>query len=351
VNKGNSINNTLVDYLQYERVPAKDEYGNTRAFMYYGIRYRRDDLRGIPLISVCMETTKQLEQYKEATVQTAVERAKVAFTIEHELGAIGTNPFEGNLARGFGMPLSINSDIPVDINGQHLADTFAATTGKQAINMPVGAKVKNQGLTPDIKFKDFYDPMLAIVFAALEIPYEVAMMMFGSNYSASRAAIKDWEHTLEVRRQMRIQGPYQKVFDVFFLCSILTGELQAPGYLEAFQKKNRYVMIAYTTAKWMGDRVPNIDELKEVKATRELLGAGSEHMTLITIEDAIERHSGGEFDDVTTQYSEELDKGEELGLDRVEINKETLLTPDGDPLIEKKEVKPMAKPAKKKDEK
>ena len=323
VYKGGGINSGVVDYLSYERVPARDKYGNLRAFMYYGIRYRIDDIRGIPLIAVCMETTKQLELYKEATVQGAVERAKIAFTIEHELGAIGLNPFEANMARGFGNPIG-TTDIPKDINGQAMADQFAVTTGKQVVNMSPGSKVKNQGLNQDIHFGEFYDTALSIIFAALEIPKEVALMMFGSNYSASRAAIKDWEHTLEVRRESRIQKPYQNTFEVWFLCMILKFKIQAPGYLEAFQTKNMFAMEAYTSAKWIGDRVPDIDALKEAKATRTLLPAGSEHMPLITVEDAIERHSNTEFRNTTTQYADELRFADEQGIEKVELNKEVI---------------------------
>lgn len=323
VNRVNSIYNGFVDYMNYERIPAKDKYGNIRAFMYYGDRYRIDDLRGIPLIAVCMQTTKQLDDYKEATVEGAVERAKIAFTIEHEKGTTGINPFESNFSRGFGNPMG-STDIPRDINGQETADTFAATTGKQAVNMPVGASVKNLGVGQEVHFGEFYDTAMCIIFAALEIPKEVALMMFGSNYSASRAAIKDWEHTLEVRRETRIQKAYQTVFDIFFLCCILKNRVSAEGYLEAFQRKNFFAMYAYTSAKWIGDRVPNIDELKEVKATRELLPAGSEHMPLITLEDAIERHSNGEFVSVTSQYAEELQYADEQGIEKVEVNRETI---------------------------
>ncbi|MBX2906167.1 MAG: phage portal protein [Taibaiella sp.] len=319
VYRGSGLYASPADALKYERIPARDQFGNVRAFMYYGIRYRLDDIRGIPLIAVCMETTKQLEMYKEATVEGAVERAKIAFSIEHELGSVGTNPLESNLARGFGLPTTQQgSDIPVDIAGQKLADTFAATTGRQAINLPPGAKVNATTPAQEAAFKDFYEPNMAIIFAALNIPIEVALMKFGSNYSASRAAIKDWEHTLEVQRESRIQGPYQTVYSVFMLCGVLMNRVQAPGFLEAFRRNDVWVLAAYTNAKWIGDRVPNIDEKKEVDATRALLGADSVNVPLITVEDAMERHSSNDFRNAIEQYEEEMEYCEEHGIERAE---------------------------------
>lgn len=309
-------NNGGLDYMNYDRIPARDpKTGIVRAFLYYGIRYRLDDIRGIPLISVCMETTKQLDLYKEATVSGAVERAKIAFSIEHELGGTGTNPMADQIARGLGGAFS---DIPKDINNQNLSNQFAATTGRQAINLPNGAEIKMHDSKQEVHFGEFYETNISIVFAALDIPKEVALMMFGSNYSASRAAIKDWAHTLTVRREMRVKQFYQPIYEIWLLTQILQNKVQAPGYLEAIVKKNVYVTAAYTSAKWQGDNVPNIDEKKEVDAVRNMLGAGSIHMPLITLEEGIERLNGGEFEHTTEQYQTEIEYGDELGIEKVE---------------------------------
>lgn len=336
VRKGHAIGANTIDYMNYERVPARDaKTGIIRAFLYYGLRYRLDDMRGIPLISVCMETTKQLEMYKEATVAGAVERAKFAFSIEHELGSIGTNPFQEQLANGFGNPLT---DLPKDIGGQNLSDTFAATTNKQAVNLPVGASAKTLESKQEIHFSEFYETNLSIIFAALDIPKEVGLMMFGSNYSASRAAIKDWAHTLNVRRALKVSCFYQPVYELCMLAWVLQNKISAPGYLDAVIKKNVWVTTAYANAKWQGDNVPNIDEKKEVDAIRGMLGEGSRHMPLITLEDAMERLAGNEFMETTEQYQEELQIGDDLGIEKVEMNKEVI--EDFDDAAEDKPGKP-----------
>lgn len=323
VRKGDNYGTTLNDPLNYERIPARDETtGYIRAFMYYGKRYRLDDIRGIPIIAVCMETTRQLEMYKEATVSGAVERAKIALVVQHELGAIGSNPFDAILMKAGGGAFT---DIPSDSHGERFQDTVAGTTSKQAINAPPGSKIVALEGKQEIHFKEFYDTNMTIFFAAIGMPKEIGLMLFGNNYSASRASIKDWEHTIKVNRVRSSSLPYKHIYNIFLVTQTLRNKLNAPGYLKAIIMNDTWVKLAYQKCKWIGDNPPNIDEKKEVEAARLKMGAGSAHLPMQDPEGVVEDLGlPGDYDHTLQRYAAVLERADKLGIEKVETNKMTI---------------------------
>lgn len=83
------------------------------------------------------KTIKKLERYKEATVGSAEERAKIVMQIVHDRDSTGENPIT-NLAKGRGVGgANLSDDLPVSEQGKQLANTIAATTNKSTYNMPL----------------------------------------------------------------------------------------------------------------------------------------------------------------------------------------------------------------------
>ena len=75
-----------------------------------------------------------------------------------------------------------------DIDGEAVAAKVAATTNKQAINMPIGATLRSLEAKNELYYKDFYHTNVNAIASALGIPPEVAFSKYDSNFSASRAA-------------------------------------------------------------------------------------------------------------------------------------------------------------------
>lgn len=298
-----------------EKIPAKgEESGLTMAFLVYGLKYRLDYYRGMPLISVVLETLKKMERYKEATVGSAEERQKIAYFIEHGVQSTGENPLQKTLAKAFDADAQTDLSIPRDIENNKLADTVAATTNKQVFNMPIDAQIKALDSKNELYFKDFYSINVDLIAAALEIPPEVAMSKYDSNFSASRAALKDWEHVLNVTRANFSSVFYQNIYDFWLETEILKNKIQAPGYLRAMQEKDVTVLDAYRNARFVGASVPHIDPVKEVNAERLKLGDSAKSIPLTTIEAATERLNSGDSSSNMEQYSKEKRKAKELDI-------------------------------------
>ena len=162
----------------------------------------------------------------------------------------------------------------------------------------------------ELSFKDFYDTNAKYLCAAVGIPFEVALAMFGSNYSASRAAIKDWEHTMKIEREFFARQFYQPFYNFWFFLQVLTGKVQAPGYIKALMDKNIYATESYHQARFLGANVPHIDPVKEVQAER--LKLGDDITPLTTLDQASEQLGSGDFKKNIRKYKEEIKETEGL---------------------------------------
>lgn len=289
------------------------------AFLIFGSKYRINNVRGVPLIANVLETLKKLERYKEATVGSAEERQKIPYTIEHGIGSTGENPLQGLMAKAHDIE-AINDNLPVDINGKELANTVAATTNKATFNMPIDSKLTSLETKNELYFKDFYTVNIDLVCASLSIPPNVAMSKYDSNFSASRAALKDWEHTLGVIRHRFQFQFYQKIYNVWLHIEILKNKINAPGYLMASIKGDGFILTAYRNCRFIGSQVPHIDPLKEVNAERAKLGLLGVNLPFTTLEAATEALNGGESFANMEQFAEELEKAEELELTTPEVD-------------------------------
>lgn len=313
---------------EWTRITAKHK-GLTMAYLVKGLRYRTSDHRGIPLITAVMETAKKLDRYKEATIGAAEESAKIALSVEHSAVSTGENPLLDSTATasGFGKPAT--GDQPIDVAGKELSNKIVATTGKQAINLPVGAKLVSHESKKELYFNDFFTANIQLVCATVGIPPEVALMKYDSNFSASRAALKDWEHTLNVNRAEFVRAFYMPIYNLWLRLEILRMDVVAPGFIAAIQQGNDLIVEAYSNARFTGANVPHIDPLKEVKAEREKLGELSKHIPLTTVEAATEALNGGDSSANIFQFAKEREEAEKAGLDEEKVNRYSSHSPRG----------------------
>lgn len=299
-----------------ERIAARDSSGFVRAFLVYGLDYRIDNVRGMPMISAVMETAKKLDRYKEATVGSAEERQKIAYFFEHNQHSDGSNPLDTLTASVTGGSANggLTNGVAITAQAEALTKTVAATTNKATFNMPIGATAKSLESKNELYFAEFFNTNIGLICATLGIPPEVAMSKYDSNYSASRAAIKDWEHTLNVERKSFADQFYQPIYNFWLYTQLLQNKIEAPGYLRAISEKNEMILEAYQYARFIGANVPHIDPAKEVAAERAKLGSAGAHLPLTTLEAATEALNGGDAASNMRQYAKEVETANSLNI-------------------------------------
>ena len=282
--------------------------GLTQAFIYYGNEYRCDENRGFPIIGSSLETLKKIDRYKEAAVGSAEERQKIAYFIEHTIGSDGASPLVESMARAFNVDNENGGGLPTDDFSEQLAKNIIATTNKQTFNMSPGSTVKAVESKQEMFFEEFYKTNANIICAAIGIPPNVAFSLYTDSFSASRAATKDWEHTMNVEREDFQFQFYQRVYDFWLHFEVLNGRIDIPGYLQAFYSRDVITLEAIRNARFTGAQFPHIDPLKEVQAERLKLGDSAKQIPLTTVEMATEALNGGDSNANIDQFSEELKK-------------------------------------------
>jgi capsid protein len=302
--------------LEFKTIKAYDSLGFLRAYLYVGEEYRLDNLRGIPEITPSMETTKQLDDYSAAMVSSAVERARLAYFIEHEKGTDQIDPRTQNLAEMVGAPLSM--DVPVDVNGNILANTIATSSQKQTYNLPPGAKIAAPESKMEARFEEFYDTRRNSTFATMGIAPEIAKQLYTGSYSASRASTNGQQYTIDIDREDTGDQFYAPIYILQLHMWICLYKVDAPGYIDALMSGNTMVLNAYRYANWLGNPVPQIDKYKEVMAARAELGTNFDHVPLNSVEKATRDLGNGNYKANVKQMGQELKDAAAQGLKPVE---------------------------------
>ncbi len=299
----------------YERILAKsDSTGLHTAFMVYGRSYRVDSSRGLPIIAVSLESLSKIERYKEAAVGSAEERQKIVYYISHGNQSTGTSPFQESVLRAVNGGGGANDGIALDAENNKLADTVAVSTNKKVFNMTPDSELKQLESKNEMFFKEFYGSNADIICAAFGIPPNVAFSIYNDSFSASRAATKDWDHTIQVDREDFQEQFYQPVYDFFQFIQVAESKVIAPGYLSNWKSKNDLVLEAYQKCRFTGPYFPHIDPVKEVKAERLKLGPQADNLPLTDITGAIERLDGGDVKELFKKFAEEIKEADESGL-------------------------------------
>jgi capsid protein len=301
------------DKLEHERIEAIHKpTGLKMAFLVYGSKFRLNETRGLPLLIEDYEKIKNLDRYIEATVKNAEVSSELILVNEHDATSTGENVMKNNVLKGL---MSNSSDPGNELpNASCFKNSLTKLTKGVALNNTIGGKLKM--LKPDAEgsMPNFLESNLKLIFGSAGIPYEVAISVYNSNYSASRAAIKDWEHNLQVMVNDISKQTYQPFYELWLYNEVLLGNIDAPQLIEAYRNKDYVTIAAINKATFTGVAVPSIDPLKEVNAVRKAMG--DETSPLMTGEQAAEIISQKDYSEIQEQRKEEMEitfKQEENG--------------------------------------
>lgn len=301
---------------KFDRIEAKGKKtGRTMAYLYYGTEFRIDNVRGMPLLSVCIEKLANLDLYSTATLKQAQEASKVDYQVVHDKEAKPIAPWAKSTVSGFnGRGGGDNSNLPVTDDGEQLFTQTHITGIGTAYNNSPGSKLEMLTNENPLYFKDFYETHSDIFFAIVQIPPNVAMGKYNDSFSASRAAGKDWEHTFLVDRDDVHMNFLDNIDSLWFDLEILNNRIQAPGYILARVEENDLVMDAYRNCRFVGPGFPHIDPLKEANAARVILGKAAECIPLNDVEGETENLGRGDASENMEQFAQELKESKQLGI-------------------------------------
>lgn len=232
---------------EWVRVKAFGEKTGRRNVIHVMNRERIGQVRGVPFLSPVIETIKQLGRYTEAEVLAAVINGLFTVFIEKE-SASDDVPF------GEAVP----EDMQVDSEDEGSIELAPGAV----IDLGEGEKANmvNPG-RPNPNFDPFVMAVIKQLGAALEIPYELLIMAFSNNYSASRAAILEFFKVIKMYRAWFVSDFCQPIYEEWLCEAVAKGRIYAPGFFN-----DPIIKDAYCSAEWNGPSAGQLDPKKEVEA-------------------------------------------------------------------------------------
>ena len=254
-----------------KRIPAVGEKsGRKISWLVYGTDKRLDDLRGQPLLSIVMQSLKEIDRYRDSVQRKAVINSIMAMFIKKGEDKMSTLPVTGGAVRrdqatttdsdGNKRNFNMTSQIP----GVILEEL---QTGEEPVLMG--------GQGTDLSFGTFEEAIIRAVAWTLEIPPEVLRLSFSNNYSASQAAINEFKIAIN-----RTWGDFGETFCTpiyieWLISETLLQKITAPGFLQSWRNLNEYdVFGAWTATYWYGSIKPSTDMLKQAKGSKILTDEG-----------------------------------------------------------------------------
>ena len=269
------------DELKY--VPI-DAYGKDTGYpliLHIMTHERPEQRRGVPFVAANIETLKQFDRYMNAELAANVVSAMLAIFIE-------TDSDDGT----FGMEDAVNEDERVTNDDIHLELAPGAV-----YSLPPGKKVKEVNpVRNNAAFKDFVATMETIIGSSMDIPKEVLIKKYESNYTAARGALLDFWRTVRVYRTRFNNMFNQPVYEQWLSEAVAAGRIDAPGFFD-----DPAIRQAWCGCMWMGVSMGHVDPLKEVNAAAQRI-----LLNISTEEQEASEYNGNDWNENIRQRKKEL---------------------------------------------
>lgn len=261
----------LTDKGEFERIPASGERSGRRiAWLVFGTDKRLDDVRGQPILSIILQSLKELDRYRDSAQRKALINSILAMFIKKTEDKMGSLPVTGGAQR---------RDTAVVTGGDGVARKFDIAQQIPGVVMeelqqgeePVG--FHSQGT--DVNFPGFEKAIIQSIGWALGIPPEILTMSFSNNYSASQAAINEFKIILHELRVHWGDSFCTPIYNEWLVSETLNGSINAPGLLEAWRSVSKWdVFGAWVQVEWYGSIKPSTDMKKQAQGSEILIQNG-----------------------------------------------------------------------------
>ena len=254
-----------------KRIPAKGEKSGRRiSWLLYGTDKRLDSVRGEPLLSLVLQSLKEIDRYRDSTQRKAVVNSILAMFIKKSEDKMGTLPVTGGAVRKDQVTTTDEDGTPRNYNIAHQVPGVVMEELQQG-EEPVGF---NSAGT-DEKFGTFEAAVIQAIAWANEVPPEILTLAFSNNYSASQAAINEFKIYLNKVWSEFGEDFCMPIYIEWLISEVLLGKISAQGLLESWRNPEQYdIFGAWTCTDWYGSIKPSTDTVRQVKGSGMLIDRG-----------------------------------------------------------------------------
>ncbi len=258
------------DDLKSKRLPAFGEKtGRRLSWLVYGSDKRLDEVRGLPILSIVMQSLKEIDRYRDSAQRKAVVNSMLAILVKKTNDKPGTLPFNGGAVR---------RDTAAVTDGDGKKRNFDITNqipGVVMQELQVGEEPVGFNSQIEINYGAFEDAILQGVAWSLEMPPEIMRLAFSRNYAGSQAAINEFKIYLNKFWMDFGETLCTPVYKEWLISEVLLQKIDAPGFLDAWRDPKQYdVFGAWTLVTWFGSVKPSTDMVKQAKGSVLLVENG-----------------------------------------------------------------------------
>ena len=210
---------------------------------------RPEQRRGIPFVSSQIEQIKQLDRYinSELAAQVVASMLTAFVTSQDDDGK-------------FGLEDAVNDDEKVSDDDLNLELAPGAI-----YSLPPGKSIQTVNpIRTNTGFEQFVSALETIIGASMEIPKEVLIKKYDSNYTAARSALLDFWKIVRVHRTAFNASFNQPIYEQWLSEAVAIGRIEAPGFFD-----DPAVRAAWCGCMWNGASMGHVDPLKEINAAEK----------------------------------------------------------------------------------
>lgn len=213
--------------------------------------------RGIPFLAAVVEPLKQIKTLSDSELMSSIIASFL--TVFLKKMSAGVEGFAASNLPGISDPSEHEDDGTTPEQVTLGAGAIVSLKDGEEIDVVESKR-------PNAAFEAFYYSFVKQIGMSLNIPFEELTLHFQSSYSAARAAIlKAWQFYMTQREWISCEF-CQPVYEDWLEHAIYKGTVKAPGFFD-----DESIRFAYTSAKWEGSSMGQIDPLKEINAIEKAL--------------------------------------------------------------------------------
>lgn len=276
------------DEITWEPVDAYGKDTGMPNVLHLMTAERPEQHRGVPFIAGMIEQVKQLDRYLDAELAASIVAAMLTVFITSD----GTDD------DGYD---SINDGIAEE--EKVTDDSLHIELGNGNVyELPPGKKVDKVGENrAPTAFDAYTRQIITILGSGSEIPYEVLMHVYNSNYTAANAARLDFWRVVTRYRERFVQGFNQPIYEAIIAEAVALGRLDAPGFFD-----DPAIRDAWCGCQWVGSSRGHVQPVQEANAARTRMETG-----ITTGEQEAMEYGGTDYMENIAQRGRELRAWEE----------------------------------------
>lgn len=264
-------------WVDDQRVAAYGRRSRRRtAFMIHGPRRRADQKRGEPILSVILQSLKELDKYRDNALRKAVVSSLLAIFIKKDEAKPGTQPFSATTVRRDEVPAPAGN-APIDPDRQFDLSSAAPGIVIQELQHGETPQAMNSDGT-DINLPVLEDAIVSAMAWVLELPPEIAKLAFTNNYSASQAAINEFKMYLDrvwYDFGVTMCAPVWRDWLITDALALRMNNRIGSTLLDAFRNPaKRQTFNALCAVEFFGNVKPSTDMLKQVRGSAAAIREG-----------------------------------------------------------------------------